>query len=68
MAKLCLICAKKETSSEFRPFCSKRCGDIDLGRWLNGAYVIEGEDGGALDPANDLGPQLDRFEPNTDGD
>lgn len=68
MAKLCLICAKKEASSEFRPFCSKRCGDIDLGRWLNGAYVIEGEDGGALDPANDLGPQLDRFEPNTDGD
>ena len=24
----------------FRPFCSRRCADIDLSRWLNGAYAI----------------------------
>jgi len=66
MAKLCLICAKKEAAPEFKPFCSKRCSDIDLGRWLNGAYVIEGEDGGALDPANDFGPAMDRFPPNSE--
>jgi endogenous inhibitor of DNA gyrase (YacG/DUF329 family) len=28
--------------SEHRPFCSKRCAEIDLGRWLKGAYVIPG--------------------------
>ncbi|MEL6421281.1 MAG: DNA gyrase inhibitor YacG [Pseudomonadota bacterium] len=26
----------------FRPFCSKRCADVDLGRWLNGSYSIAG--------------------------
>lgn len=24
----------------FRPFCSKRCADVDLGRWLKGDYRI----------------------------
>ena len=24
----------------FRPFCSKRCADVDLNRWFNGAYAI----------------------------
>jgi len=28
---------------EFRPFCSKRCADVDLGRWLKGGYRIPGE-------------------------
>jgi len=65
VARLCLICAKKSVAAEFKPFCSKRCSDIDLGRWLNGAYIIEGEDGGALDPANDLGPSIDRIPPKT---
>jgi endogenous inhibitor of DNA gyrase (YacG/DUF329 family) len=26
----------------YRPFCSKRCADIDLSRWLSDAYVIKG--------------------------
>lgn len=26
----------------YRPFCSKRCANIDLARWMNGGYVIEG--------------------------
>ena len=25
---------------EFYPFCSKRCKNVDLNRWLSGAYVI----------------------------
>ena len=25
---------------EFHPFCSKRCADLDLGKWLNGTYAI----------------------------
>ena len=35
----CPICGK-ETDPKYRPFCSKRCADIDLGKWLTGAYAI----------------------------
>jgi endogenous inhibitor of DNA gyrase (YacG/DUF329 family) len=39
----CPIC-KKPTVAEYRPFCSKRCADIDLGRWLGGSYAIPSDD------------------------
>ena len=39
----CPICGK-ETDPKYRPFCSKRCADVDLGRWLTGAYAIPAED------------------------
>jgi len=35
----CPICGKP-TSARFRPFCSKRCADVDLHRWLSGNYAI----------------------------
>jgi uncharacterized protein len=39
----------------FRPFCSKRCADVDLHRWLTGAYAIPAaevvEDGDEEEPA-----------------
>lgn len=35
----CPICSK-ETDPKYRPFCSRRCADIDLGRWLTGSYAI----------------------------
>ena len=38
----CPVCGKPQTQ-EYRPFCSKRCADVDLGRWLKGSYVIPGE-------------------------
>ena len=38
----CPIC-KKATVQTFRPFCSKRCADVDLGRWLKGDYAIPSE-------------------------
>ena len=31
----------------FAPFCSARCADVDLGRWLTGQYAIPAEDDGA---------------------
>ena len=37
----CPICGKPGIAA-YRPFCSKRCADIDLGRWLKGSYVIPG--------------------------
>ena len=40
-AKSCPICGKPRVV-EFSPFCSRRCADIDLGRWLKGGYVIPG--------------------------
>jgi endogenous inhibitor of DNA gyrase (YacG/DUF329 family) len=35
----CPICGKPAERS-FRPFCSKRCADVDLQRWFSGAYAI----------------------------
>jgi endogenous inhibitor of DNA gyrase (YacG/DUF329 family) len=48
--RTCPICGKKR-SERYDPFCSKRCADVDLHRWLKGSYVIPGaaakpEDGG----------------------
>jgi endogenous inhibitor of DNA gyrase (YacG/DUF329 family) len=38
----CPVCGKPR-SQDYHPFCSKRCADVDLGRWLKGTYVIPGE-------------------------
>lgn len=38
----CPICGKP-AAARWRPFCSKRCADVDLGRWLGGGYAIPGE-------------------------
>ena len=35
----CPICGKP-TELRFRPFCSKRCADVDLHRWLGGRYAM----------------------------
>ena len=40
----CPICKKAESAPAFRPFCSRRCADIDLHRWLSGGYAIAGRD------------------------
>ncbi len=52
-ARACPICGKP-TVEAFKPFCSARCKDIDLHRWLKGGYGIPGraaededEEGGA---------------------
>ena len=49
MAAACPICAKP-AAKEYTPFCSRRCADVDLQRWLVGRYAIpaarEDEDDG----------------------
>ena len=35
----CPIC-DKETVKDYKPFCSRRCADVDLGRWMTGSYAI----------------------------
>ena len=41
----CPICSKPADKA-FRPFCSRRCADVDLSRWLKGSYAIPGERAG----------------------
>jgi uncharacterized protein len=41
-ARRCPICGKRSVPRHL-PFCSGRCADIDLGRWLKGAYRVETE-------------------------
>jgi endogenous inhibitor of DNA gyrase (YacG/DUF329 family) len=40
-APACPICGRPRRA-EHRPFCSRRCADVDLHRWLTAAYVISG--------------------------
>ena len=42
----CPICGKPASEGD-RPFCSKRCADVDLHRWLGGRYAVPGEPVGA---------------------
>ncbi|MBV6632806.1 MAG: DNA gyrase inhibitor YacG [Alphaproteobacteria bacterium] len=62
----CPTCGKP-TVHQFRPFCSKRCAQLDLAKWLNEDYAIPVGDEAAHDgqrrgderprqPANDDGP------------
>jgi endogenous inhibitor of DNA gyrase (YacG/DUF329 family) len=44
----CPIC-KKPRQHAYRPFCSKRCADIDLGHWFNEDYRVPAEEGAELD-------------------
>ena len=36
----CPICKKEVTDMKYRPFCSKRCADIDLGNWFTEQYTL----------------------------
>ena len=38
-SRACAICGKPQLE-RFKPFCSKRCADVDLNRWFNGNYAI----------------------------
>jgi len=39
----CPLCGKPADAT-FKPFCSKRCADIDLNRWLSGVYAVPAKD------------------------
>ena len=42
-AQSCPICGKS-IDPAFTPFCSNRCADLDLHRWLSGVYSIPAKD------------------------
>ncbi|KNX42016.1 zinc-binding protein [Roseovarius tolerans] len=39
----CPIC-RKPADTRYRPFCSKRCADVDLGKWFSGDYAVPSAD------------------------
>lgn len=52
-AARCPVCGRPVVPAA-RPFCSRRCAEVDLGRWLTGQYVLPGSPvGEADDPAPD---------------
>jgi endogenous inhibitor of DNA gyrase (YacG/DUF329 family) len=56
MAAKCPICGKPG-EPDYRPFCSKRCADIDLGRWLKESYRVPTDEAPADDePGEGRGP------------
>ena len=52
MTAACPICGKP-TATEFRPFCSRRCADLDLHKWLSGRYAIPAAEGDEEDETPD---------------
>jgi endogenous inhibitor of DNA gyrase (YacG/DUF329 family) len=59
----CPICGRA-TDAQYRPFCSRRCADVDLSRWLGGSYAIPvvedaDEDGDRAPPAEGSGGKDD---------
>jgi hypothetical protein len=43
-AKTCALCDKL-VDPVYRPFCSRRCADVDLQRWFAGTYAVPAEEG-----------------------
>jgi len=43
-SKSCPECGKPAENPKTLPFCSPRCRDVDLNRWLSGRYVIPGKE------------------------
>lgn len=39
----CPIC-DKAIDAAYKPFCSKRCADVDLAKWLSGSYALASND------------------------
>ncbi|KZY27585.1 MULTISPECIES: DNA gyrase inhibitor YacG [unclassified Sulfitobacter] len=52
----CPIC-HKPAQKAYRPFCSRRCADLDLARWLNGAYSTPSTDPEDIEAALDAALQ-----------
>ncbi len=51
MAAKCPICGKP-TDARLKPFCSRRCADVDLNQWFKGGYAIPGAPADPTSPSN----------------
>jgi hypothetical protein len=55
---LCPICGKTVVSDTHKPFCCRRCADVDLNRWFTGSYALpvvedDDEDGDHVPPQSE---------------
>jgi len=50
--RACPICGKPATE-DAKPFCSKRCADVDLHRWLGGIYSLPASEPDDEDPSDE---------------
>lgn len=41
---LCPVCKKAPPARDYRPFCSRRCSDVDLQGWFSGKYRVASEE------------------------
>jgi endogenous inhibitor of DNA gyrase (YacG/DUF329 family) len=51
----CPICGAPP-AARYRPFCSARCADVDLARWLNESYRVPGDAAGATAESEESEP------------
>ncbi|MGH6673976.1 MAG: DNA gyrase inhibitor YacG [Xanthobacteraceae bacterium] len=49
----------KPVAEQYRPFCSRRCADVDLNRWFSGIYAVPAteQEEDQSPPASDQAPQ-----------
>lgn len=58
----CPMC-EKDTAVDYRPFCSRRCADLDLAKWMGGGYAIASQ---REDDLDELHAELSRAADDTD--
>jgi endogenous inhibitor of DNA gyrase (YacG/DUF329 family) len=58
----CPICTRP-THASYRPFCSRRCADVDLARWLNGSYAVPSDEPEDIEEETELAAR-ERSRPN----
>jgi hypothetical protein len=58
----CPICRRPAVPA-YRPFCSRRCADLDLARWFNGSYAVPAAEEDLPEPEDAAGEPPRREEP-----
>jgi len=43
LPRVCVECRRQPVDPLWRPFCSERCRNLDLARWVDGSYQVPGE-------------------------
>ncbi len=54
-SKPCPVCSRPAAEAKYAPFCSGRCADVDLHRWLSGVYRVETDESGEELPGHPTG-------------
>jgi uncharacterized protein len=60
ITKTCPICGKP-AAPEHKPFCSRRCAEVDLHRWLSGVYAVPVTDDEEEDDRRDNDEQKPKY-------